>query len=102
MSMSGPQQYLICTYLRLVAVQWGVRVVSLIESIVDGGRGCLVIPVWAADNDSLASNIMTTEAEVIGANGTIWADDASEVAGDVAVVANLVPRVAPQVVAEAA
>jgi len=88
--------------LRLVfRVQGSVRRVSGVVGIVDGRRGRLVVPVRSANNNGGASDAMAAETEVLAAEGAVRADEAGEMARNVAVVANLVSRGASQVVTEA-
>jgi len=70
-------------------------------SILDAGARAVVVPVVTVDDDSLPSDVMTSEAEVVVVERAVTADDLVEVASDPAVEAHLVVSVAPQIAAEA-
>jgi hypothetical protein len=55
----------------------------------------------ATNDDGLVSEIVTSEAKVVGAEGAVTADDLTEVTSDPAVEADLVVGVATEIAAEA-
>lgn len=64
-----------------------------------GGRS-LGIPIRAANDDGLATDIMTSEAEVGGAERAVSFEEIADVACDANVEANVVARDAADVVSE--
>jgi len=60
----------------------------------------LVVPVVAAGHNGALADVLAAEPEVVRAERTIRVADAAEVAGDVAVIADLVSGVAAQIIAE--
>jgi len=54
--------------------------------------GHIIIPVAATDNDSRLANVFAAEAKAIAIDRTIGVDEGADVAGDAAVVADLVAR----------
>jgi len=69
-------------------------------SILDGDTGADVVPIVAANDDSLPADVMTSETEIVRVERAINVEDLMEVASDPAVETNLVASVAPQVAAE--
>lgn len=79
------------------------RVVSIpgaAVGILYGGARAVIVPVVATNDDSLTSEIVASEAKVVGVERAVTAHDLAEVLDDVAIVANLVVGVAAQVTAE--
>jgi hypothetical protein len=69
--------------------------------ILDSGARTAIVPVVAANDDSLMSEVVAGEAKVVGAERAVTAHDLTEVLDDVAIIANLVVGMAAQVTAEA-
>jgi len=61
----------------------------------------LAIPVGSTDNDGVAADITSAEAEVLAVEGAVGVVDASVVASNAAVVADLVTGLVCQITAEA-
>jgi len=52
-------------------VQREIGTVGIAKGTADRSRGCGVIPVRSADDDSLTADIVTAEAEVVAAQRAI-------------------------------
>jgi len=77
--------------------------VGTLGKVIGGSNGdvrAAVDPVAAADDNRVASHIVTAETEVVGGEGSVRIEEVPVVACDVGVVADLVATVASQVVAE--
>jgi hypothetical protein len=85
----------------VVGVEGDIGIVSGLPGIANRRWGRGVDPVGAASDDGVASDVLSWKAPVVSAEWAVRLDDVPKVAGNIAIVANLVARGASQVVAEA-